>query len=496
MIRKLLLLSVITLCLASHSDATEYVSGPQSGVWSYSEEPYIVYGDISVNAGTTLTIEPGVRVWFMGDLINFEIQGTLIAEGTETIHISFTPYLPTYTSWQYLYFNGFFANNSSLRWCDFSQGIRGVTLDQASISIAHCTFTDCQWQGFYSNNSSFTFDSCTVQYCGSGAGSSGIVAKNGSPHIRGNIVTYNADRGMYLKWLSNGEVTYNECTYNGTDGFFIDSCNTAVIKYNTAAFNLNNGIYIDNSGLGYSPVDISYNLIYGNCYNGIRAWYSGIMIINNTIHMNGTANMYDGLTMYETNATIYNNIIDSNANYGIYALASSAPAMGYNNVWANTVDYFGIAASLTDLSEDPLYEDPASFNFNLQDISPMIDAGNPSTAYYDPDGTRNDIGALYYNQTSVKDRWIINPERLALLRAYPNPFNSGTFIELTGFTGDIASIEIFDILGRKVYNYEITAGNPAVLRWNGMDFKGNTLPAGIYFCRAGEAPVLKLQMLK
>ena len=42
---------------------------------------------------------------------------------------------------------------------------------------------------------------------------------------------------------------------------------------------------------------------------------------------------------------------------------------------------------------DPLLVDPANSNFNLQPISPCIDAGD-TTAPYDPDGTIRDIGAL------------------------------------------------------------------------------------------------------
>jgi len=39
-------------------------------------------------------------------------------------------------------------------------------------------------------------------------------------------------------------------------------------------------------------------------------------------------------------------------------------------------------------------------DFALTEESPCIDAGNPDDAFDDPDGTRNDMGALFYDQNS------------------------------------------------------------------------------------------------
>ncbi|MFH2034774.1 MAG: dockerin type I repeat-containing protein [Candidatus Zixiibacteriota bacterium] len=35
-------------------------------------------------------------------------------------------------------------------------------------------------------------------------------------------------------------------------------------------------------------------------------------------------------------------------------------------------------------------------DFRLTNNSPCIDAGNPNPSYNDPDGSRNDIGAIFY----------------------------------------------------------------------------------------------------
>lgn len=45
---------------------------------------------------------------------------------------------------------------------------------------------------------------------------------------------------------------------------------------------------------------------------------------------------------------------------------------------------------------DPQFTGPVSHDYSLQDSSPCIDAGDPDPAYNDPDGSRNDVGAVPY----------------------------------------------------------------------------------------------------
>jgi len=54
-----------------------------------ANSPYIVTGNILVNQGVTLTIEPGVTVKFNKDLYMY-VDGTLIARGIEGNLITFT----------------------------------------------------------------------------------------------------------------------------------------------------------------------------------------------------------------------------------------------------------------------------------------------------------------------------------------------------------------------------------------------------------------------
>jgi len=48
-----------------------------------------------------------------------------------------------------------------------------------------------------------------------------------------------------------------------------------------------------------------------------------------------------------------------------------------------------------EINEDPRLADMGSGDFSLLSDSPCIDAGNPDVQFNDPDGTRNDMGAIY-----------------------------------------------------------------------------------------------------
>ena len=52
------------------------------------------------------------------------------------------------------------------------------------------------------------------------------------------------------------------------------------------------------------------------------------------------------------------------------------------------------------IDADPLFVDPVNGDFHLQAGSPCIDTGDPSSPL-DPDGTRADMGAYYFDQPPI-----------------------------------------------------------------------------------------------
>ncbi len=87
--RKILLLAtILSVTLRITNAQTTITTTAQSGVWTLSGSPYIIQTNISVAAGQTLRIEPGVHVQFQ-QTYQFDIIGSLIANGTDPLPIYF-----------------------------------------------------------------------------------------------------------------------------------------------------------------------------------------------------------------------------------------------------------------------------------------------------------------------------------------------------------------------------------------------------------------------
>lgn len=79
-----ILFIVLPFCWLAATD----VSGNQSGTWTLANSPYNIIGDVTVPAGDSLSIEPGVEVFVMGNY-RLKAEGKLTAVGTEADTIRF-----------------------------------------------------------------------------------------------------------------------------------------------------------------------------------------------------------------------------------------------------------------------------------------------------------------------------------------------------------------------------------------------------------------------
>ncbi len=123
-----------------------------------------------------------------------------------------------------------------------------------------------------------------------------------------------------------------------------------------------------------------------------------VRIVNCTIYGNVAEGQFTlladsaggGIASLNGVAQVENCIVIGNTGKDIRPLPPDifAPSVFHTNAGQEWTE-----VSSTNLAVDPLFVNPAGGDFQLADGSPSIDAGNPSSAYDDPDGSVNDMGA-------------------------------------------------------------------------------------------------------
>ncbi|MEZ4764598.1 MAG: T9SS type A sorting domain-containing protein [Calditrichia bacterium] len=92
-------------------------------------------------------------------------------------------------------------------------------------------------------------------------------------------------------------------------------------------------------------------------------------------------------------------------------------------------------------------------------------------------------------------------EGFRLQQNYPNPFNPETTIEFTMASAGRVTLEIFDVLGRKVRTLvsDFLPSGSYSQRWNGRNDVGDLVESGVYVYRlqAGNfSRIRKMQLIQ
>jgi hypothetical protein len=156
-----LILSSLLFCHVTIALSDTPVGGTCTGTWDLAGSPYLVTQDCVVPRYEKLTIKPGVTV-IVGDNLSINVTGQLLAEGTQSQHITFTSPNES-TTWNRIYFDSygitFGSPASRFKYCDFSNAhtaihmyVQGRHSDYYSppgmtemqIEISSCTFSDLE----------------------------------------------------------------------------------------------------------------------------------------------------------------------------------------------------------------------------------------------------------------------------------------------------------------------------------------------------------------
>ncbi|UCG44330.1 MAG: hypothetical protein JSU73_06930 [candidate division WOR-3 bacterium] len=318
------LLLLATVVLAAFPDTT-MVSGEVYGVWTAASSPYAVVGELTVPAGSTLVIEPGVEVRFRGRY-RFVVNGLLKAIGTEQDSIFFTRDQP--------------IEDHKWKGIRFMSSASGCTLAYAVVEYARNDgpFPEVRGGGIYCRAAAPVISHCSIRhnyshnenYNGMGGG---VCADSAEPvvehcHILDNYV----DSGGGIGTIENGQAIIQNC----------------VIEDNTAAYS-GGGMYL---GARSGP-RVFANIIRNNrCTSGwggggitLWNWYAinpvSKQVYNNLIAYNSASDAGGGMyTRYDL-SYIYNNTFFGNSasrGGGIYVLNEGVylPDVRNTIVWGNS----------------------------------------------------------------------------------------------------------------------------------------------------------------
>ncbi|MEA1936834.1 MAG: DUF1565 domain-containing protein [Patescibacteria group bacterium] len=209
---------------------------------------------------------------------------------------------------------------------------------------------------------------------------SGILIEDSSPLVQNNIITNN-EYNIYIKGESSPIIQKNSLRF-GEKG--IQVYNFAEEEKNKKTEKeLGSDISELSSVSVLGAPNIIDNLITDN-KTGIDLHYSSAIIDHNTISYNNHYKTYLGATfgiyLHSSSAKISNNIITDSGICDLCAGVnadekSKAVVLNYNNIWNNKSNFVCFGECVLEdnnISEEPMFINPANWNFKLREESGLV----------------------------------------------------------------------------------------------------------------------------
>jgi hypothetical protein len=442
--------------------AQTYVSGNVFGVWNAVGNPYIVEDDLYISFDKTLRINEGVEIYFLWN-DSVSVYGRLVVAGSVSNPVVFSCHSSSTNYWKGIYFHEDALNDGEIDYAMISGSYIGVSVFRCDVEVRNSDID--------------------VLYRGLELIESDAIYQNNN--IRCNYPTVT---GIYLQ-KSNAKLLDNVIDVYGTSsyvsyGINADYCPTATMENNmvrTECIGPAYGIRFSNS----YDIRITYNLV--ECYSentatGVFAVNSNNPRIRNNTIIIASPGTDKGIYCVNAHPTITNNILVGDGignNHGISCVDNSQPVISYNDIWNINIPHVGCLPGEHDIFLDPSFVGGDPYDYHLRWGSPCIDTGNP--VYYDPDGTRSDMGAFYYHQTSVPESEVpVIPTHHQLGANYPNPFNSETMVPFSVGHRIHVTIDIYNVMGQRVSRIMEGILDAGEYR---IPWSAGSLPSGVYICR-------------
>lgn len=267
-----------TLTIAATSTATSGTIATNT-TWTAAGSPYLVTATVTVNAGVTLTVEPGVIVKFATGTY-LRVSGTLFAEGLPNSPIIFTSAkddanggdttgdetatVPAAGDWYNIEVRAggtaTVANASLLyggRSCPTLCG-NGGTIAADGITVQNSLTRGVQIADGYVRNSSFAANA-----------SGGVTVTGGTPAVSNNLIS-GGSHGIYVSG-GTPTITQNTITGSTTAGLYFYGYTgdvAATLTGNTVTDTKGYAADISLSAKAIGALQASDNRFSGNLYNG------------------------------------------------------------------------------------------------------------------------------------------------------------------------------------------------------------------------------------
>ncbi|MCH7691170.1 MAG: right-handed parallel beta-helix repeat-containing protein [candidate division Zixibacteria bacterium] len=234
------------------------------------------------------------------------------------------------------------------------------------------------------------------------------------------------------------------------------SANLVNFNSNEDSTSIFEGFTIEGGSIGikirHSGPTIRGNVLIGQLSAGIDVYDDLVTDINELPNIHNNTIVYgasSGIVVYTLPGfplNFKNNIVAFCGGAGISLfdppwseISSEQPLVTYNDVYGNNPDYDLVTPGTGSISSDPLFCDLS----RLSVLSPCIDAGDPNPSYNDPDGSRNDIGAIPFFVDSI----LLVPSEFSTIQAAINRSCDGEIILVDSGTYQETDI---DFLGKAI----------------------------------------------
>ncbi|UCG69209.1 MAG: right-handed parallel beta-helix repeat-containing protein [Thermoplasmata archaeon] len=347
--------------------------------WTALGSPYWIEGNLTIDIGVNLTIEPDSEVRFTGRY-SIYIEGFLNAVGTPSNNINITSDSvdPHRGDWNRIQINS--TGRAEIEYCQISFGTYGLYMDSCNyVNVSHSKISEIKGNGIFIYNIDhfiiYRNEICNVNHSGIfiDESSNSTVSHNDVWNTgwwavyvgdtEDNFFEHNDvhdnDNGVYFHRSPNSIVKYNFIIDNNGTGFhnygsanfrFLEnevSGNVEgigeIYRSNFAEFKNN---IINNNSVGINVFNIgheAFSQMTGNLINGkdlgefyymdqTNLTFSGLYLDSGQNQgYSGYATGQGLLTFYNCSNIVINNSIFSNNNYGIYVRDSNNVQIFSNN---------------------------------------------------------------------------------------------------------------------------------------------------------------------